>query len=525
MNKTASMRSIIPALAWEYWRKCRWSFLSAYLCMTTLAAFIYSVAHPNLQTNNDLRNGYLFLFVWLGSISFMVALSAQRDNNNRMGVFPLYLYTRPLPTWIMVGLSFIFSVTTVSLLYLAVISSINFVCGVRWPILVTMLFWGAVAASAQAVIWFPVKSAIVRIGIVGGLLYLFTSWLVAHHGGLTSNEFWNTATTADFLFLGGCIIVSYVVALLGVIHDRRGGDNIWLSVCAWWERQFAFRQRHHAPFKSPQTAQFWFEWRQKGYILPLVTALPLVVILAISIFGDVEYLSTLSMLTMIPYISIPIGAFVVGLIAGRTARGKIVISPFNASRPMSTSALANAILKACTASILGAVVMCLLTILATFVVISSFGEGQEIAGEIARHSTMLIGVFIIWLFTAWGLMGLGVSMSLTGRAEVAITFFLSVLSLILLYLGCVTCGNKTVYPAFLCILSLAFLSATALAFAVAQSRGLVSSRLIWKTAMLWVLACALLWFQQYDQWTDIMLLTCLLALFLSPLALQWNRHR
>ena len=100
-------------------------------------------------------------------------------------------------------------------------------------------------------------------------------------------------------------------------------------------------------FSSPFAAQFWAEWRMRGWIMPAVTAAAVVVVMIVVIIlclveGSGDIFSTILkapvaiLLLLIPYLSFLVGGF----LGGRY--GKSEMEVFYASRPCSDRGLAGA---------------------------------------------------------------------------------------------------------------------------------------------------------------------------------------
>src|SRR5205807_503799 len=73
--------------------------------------------------------------------------------------------------------------------------------------------------------------------------------------------------------------VAYLGALFTVELQRHGGARGW----AWWRKPSELiavaLPRRRTPFASPARAQFWFEWRRNGVVLPFCVAFVLLFII------------------------------------------------------------------------------------------------------------------------------------------------------------------------------------------------------------------------------------------------------
>src|SRR6185295_6813501 len=116
-----------------------------------------------------------------------------------------------------------------------------------------------------------------------------------------------------------------------------------------WNRETVGRR----PFATASQAQFWFEWRQKGWWLPAtlgVFLLFLVAGYACRLYGEYELLhSGLGYgIGLVPF------SLVMGLVLGHTdlQRKQVECTSFLGTRPMSNWQLSKALLKVESASLL-----------------------------------------------------------------------------------------------------------------------------------------------------------------------------
>jgi hypothetical protein len=306
------------------------------------------------------------------------------------------------------------------------------------------------------------------------------------------------------------------------------------------------------PFSSAAAAQFWFEWRQKGLILPATFAafaLFVVVAYALGSFRNGNY----ELLHLCIGYGVGLGpiAAIVGLILGHSdvASSNAECGTFLGARPMSNAALSAVALKAAGVSLLltwSAWTLCLIG--TTLLLYATQGAEPVVDlwtdhGRFAREFAVLklwYAAFLIaaYLFSAWTPLALGMSLVQTGRqgwiVGVSVGSLVALLTGLFLWVG--LSEGRVMIPIELVRLLIGGAAClfTGLMFAAAYRRRFITDRMVGLAIVGWLVLCVVAggvrW--QVGSWspTALVMMAGMLALPLaplaaSPLALAWNRHR
>jgi hypothetical protein len=113
-------------------------------------------------------------------------------------------------------------------------------------------------------------------------------------------------------WVAGLSLIAFLIAWVVVARQRSGGGSRrdWLQ--APLERIAAGLPRRTSPFRSPAGAQFWFEWRRSGFVLPCcIGAVLLLIIGPLSWALQSEAASTfrifVAVLAMPMILALPVG--------------------------------------------------------------------------------------------------------------------------------------------------------------------------------------------------------------------------
>jgi hypothetical protein len=269
------MRSPTAAILWEIWARNRWALIFAF-ALLPLAAVLYGLANwlQPLQTFGE-NAGPVWviacIFSFLGVLLSLAALFwsfsfTAMDERGRFAGFPLRLFTLPIRTRHAVAVPLFSGLVTIVTAYLAWFFFITRVLmGPRLPATETVpgsleIAWQVLVIASgyvtmQVLIWllYPVRHlrmAIISLVPVGfWLLWLWVPQMEFHDHPAR----W-------FFALSTWFVIAIAAAFKVVEWDRQGG---WQGAQRW-----VFARRHavaNRKFSSPARAQFWFEWRRKGW--------------------------------------------------------------------------------------------------------------------------------------------------------------------------------------------------------------------------------------------------------------------
>jgi hypothetical protein len=267
------MRSPTAALLWEIWRRNR--VAAGVIVAATLAGRLLDYAEQPTDDPSSLiallsMVSFLFLF---GIFSY-----TEPSGTSGIGSFPRRLFTLPVSSLRLVALPVITGITSVELLYLAWLAPLSRGGSLSTPFVFVLL--GASMVFFQAVFWTLDRVGPLRLIVAGAVvvavygLGLLPSWPPSPPPPWRSEAAIGT--------LGAALAVAvFLLAWRHIVRLRCGGGG-----------RGAFRlepliasapdvlPRHRPPFASPMAAQFWFEWRCSGLVLPVLVGGVLVAVIA-----------------------------------------------------------------------------------------------------------------------------------------------------------------------------------------------------------------------------------------------------
>ena len=352
--------------------------------------------------------------------------------------------------------------------------------------------------------------------------------------------------------------LAYFAARAAVSRARRGSVPNWSSgsgssITAPGQAA-GEPARKPGAFRSPASAQAWLEWRQNGRSLPVWVGVLLPFELAFLLFGGTDAPATV-FYVLLGVLLTP--TFMAAFAAPALRKPDFPagdshdLSPFGATRPLTSAALVAAKLKVAMWSTLAAWLLVLAAIpLALFlsdtwpVVIDA---AHEIADAVGTPRAVIIVLLGLWLLMAstWKQLAQSLYIGLSGRQWlIRATMFLA-LTLVIIIVPAVQwlSGNNEMQSAFLeavpCMLAtLAGLKISAAGWVATRlhrssllgDRALLAGAVGWLFAVL-ALYGVLAWllstphFPHYVLLLFAILATPLARLSAAPLALAWNRHR
>lgn len=333
------MYSPTGALVWEIWRRNRLSFLLV-AGLLALGCVLNTVFSASVRATGAAHERLLTLdwLLVIGSMFLVFGAFNHTEFNPRKewSGFPYRLFTLPVPTWRLVGLPMLTGATAVVLIFFA------------WMKLVLVhdappnLGWFALLLGVfmilfQAALWSLAGFRILRIIILGfgGVTFVliaflpFSPWL--------ASSAWLSWRPLSFLLVITAVL-AYITAWVAVGRQRAAGGrrNHWIKSLVGTILDKL--PRRHTDFSGPSAAQFWFEWRRSGLLLPMaVAALLLLFIVPLSWHarGDAKDSAWVLMwtLAMPVIIAATMGK---GFSTPDLWSGNMALSSFLAARPIPT---------------------------------------------------------------------------------------------------------------------------------------------------------------------------------------------
>ncbi|MGO8697518.1 MAG: hypothetical protein ACLQVY_07355 [Limisphaerales bacterium] len=271
--------------------------------------------------------------------------------------FPYRMFALPVPTWQLVALPMFLGVVAVELVYAAWIKLVWLHEQVPLPGWFAVVL-GAYMVFYQAALWGLAGFRIVRLLVLslGGMSSVAVMCLPSF--GKINHSPWLSERRLIVLIVGMAVVV-FVVAWGTVARQRCGGGfrQNWGKILL--QSIGDAMPRRSKDFASPAAAQFWYEWRRSGWVLPVCVAFVLMCIFApISWFNRTDPRSTNDMLGRVLGTPIVL-AFIIGkaFIKPEFWSASLSFPAFFGVRPLATSEFTICKMKA---AALSAIITCLL---------------------------------------------------------------------------------------------------------------------------------------------------------------------
>lgn len=269
------MRSPTIALTWEIWRRGRRAATAVIACIA-FCAIVNLIVH---DTNREPFSS-IFGFLMVVSFAFLLAVfnCTEFSSTREWSGFPYRLFVLPVPTWKLVGIPMLLGLIVVECLYVGWIKLVwthgQFEHS-KWFAVVL----GAYLTYYQVTVWSLAAFRILRLILlsVGGVSAILVAFLPMF--GRILNVPWISEEHLIPIVLA-TIPIAFIIAWTAVARQRHSGGrrrNLVKALAEWIVDRLPRRTRG---FSSPAGAQFWFEWRRTGFLLPAAVGFALFVVIA-----------------------------------------------------------------------------------------------------------------------------------------------------------------------------------------------------------------------------------------------------
>jgi hypothetical protein len=540
------MQTPAAAFAWEFRHRHRWYLitLAVYLLVLGLAKPLF--LGPETTVNFDPPDGFAAFAVVPFSVTFFYLISVftfgtAGDVAARQSIYPSRLFTLPVSTAALAGWPMLFGTASMFALWLMAMLL------ARWPWGIVFPFWpglltAVVLAWLQVFTWMPYGLRGLRV-IVAVLVMTSLNTVVI----LALELKWSEATLVGLLLPQ--LPIAYLCACAVMARARRGHVPDWSL-----RRTRDGAVRLLRPFQSVAAAQLWFEWRRHGRSLPVLVGILVpceLSVLFISGYGSQWFV--FEVLTSILLTPIVMAAFAGATVSAANpfARDVYGVSPFNATKPITSASMIAAKL---TMAVWSTLLAWIVLLVAVAIGVTWSGADRVVidwvdrfVGQVgfARATVAALVVLGGLISLTWSMLVQGLFIGLTGRqwlvrtiGLITLMFFMAIGPLLESIAESTTAlrwlwDNWTIVPAILVVLKVT------LAMLIAQrlSRsGVIGDRVLVAGAAVWA-ASVLILYGVFVWWIDTALipgyLLALLAILgvplvrisAAPLALDWNRHR
>jgi len=526
------MNSVAESLTWEFLSRSRWSLLSAAMGAAIIPVITLLLLRHADALDHAGRELQTLHYVWIHCECLVLIAATVSARSQIKRLYALPVSTTSLVLWRLIPAS-----AASALAFAATAVAINLTFEIDWPVWGPALFVGVTTATVQTAIWLGGQSPLLQVVAVTLASAPLSIWLKSHYGPVLGEPigYWRTVTSLDGMTLLAWTVFLYYVARSAVARDRRGDAPNFARWRAWFEA-WESRQKITMPVPAtPLRAQFWYEWTQKGILLPVTVIMFTLLFLVCWVWGGCKPDLLRDGLEGIGYGLCVVG-LVMGLVLGHCGRSDSnpQLGGFLASRPLSDTSLAVSILRTTGRSVFAA---WFLWAVARAVLM------YFLTPELFRTPTQEFWIHFGVLLGAWTAAAIPACASLTGRAEVCFGLIMGVCVLLVgegLFVRLFVPENYRMKAEYVLAYSDALLC-VALAIGLyvkALRRGLLGPLPVFIAAVIWASLVAvggsalLASFVELQKASSLflVLLACgsalsLLPIAAAPLAVSWNRHR
>jgi hypothetical protein len=413
-----------------------------------------------------------------------------------------------------------------------------------WPSDVGVpIFWPALLAASllawtQALTWIPYALPGLRVIVT-------VLWLAAIDAVVLVALHYKAPESVMLAILAPHVPLAFLAARFAVARGRRGDVPDWRGMFPRLGQIADVLPRRRDRFPSPARAQVWFEWRQYGRSLPALVAILLPFELSLLfVFREtpaIVFETLIGVLLTPPFMSAFVGA----------ASNSYGVTPFIATRPLTSSGLIAAKLKVTIWSTLAAWLLVVVAIPLALrlsgtstMVIDWIRQLIEVVG-MPRAIAILLLTFSALLASTWKQLVQSLYIGMSGRewiAKASVFLALSLLAVIVplghwiitdkVMMAALWDALPWIFAVLVCfkISAAAWISMRLHDSRLVSDRSLVIGAACWDVAVL-VLYSLLVWltpallFPRYFLALVAILAIPLARISAAPLALAWNRHR
>ena len=545
------MRSPAAAIAWEFRQHHRWGWIALAGYLLVLATVRLPIFGPGQRVEFDDAQSFAFVVVVPLTTTFLYFLAVfsyglAGDLAAHQSMYPARMFALPVTTTALAAWPMLYGTAAMALLWLATRLLAAWPSGLDVPLVWPALLAASMLAWLQALTWMPYPLPGLRVIVT-------VLWLTVIDAVVFTAIEYNAPEGVMLALLAPHVPLAFLAARFAIARARRGDVPDWQGIFGHALEPSSPRALPRDHFPSPARAQAWFEWRRHGWSLPAMVAIVLPFELTL-LFGfsdtPVIVFETLLGVLLTPVF---MAAFAAATVSqsnphGRDAHG---LTPFVATRPLSSPSLVAAKLKATIGSALAAWLLVLVAIPLALqlsgtapMVVERARQGVDVVGT-PRAIVIVLLVVAGLVASTWTQLVQSLYIGLTGRewavkSNVFVTLsFLAVLGPLLHWIidnGNVQAVLWDAIPSILAVLVGFKMSAAAwIAVRLYDSR-LLSDRTLLTGAASWCVAVLVLYgvlawilsvpfLPRYLPALIAILAIPLVRLSAAPLALAWNRHR
>jgi hypothetical protein len=287
------MRSMPRALLWETTSHGRWTLPGMFLLGNGIPLLVYgSILGIGVNTADPAFVVLQFSFLPLIILQFAIGIAVAQGPMSRLFTTPMS--SNAIVAWHSISGAAILALETglAACLY-------NSLFNADWPILGPMLFAATAWSALQLLQFIPSQPSLSGLCLAGGPLFAVLLWVLSRYGSWLSapTHYWREVTFSDVMTLTMSASTCYAMACVAVRYARCGESLPRLGLSNWLVRRWeslTLGTHGKSQFRSAVHAQMWYEFRLKGWGLPFISSLVMLLALSLVAFGVITASQKLS---------------------------------------------------------------------------------------------------------------------------------------------------------------------------------------------------------------------------------------
>ena len=222
----------------------------------------------------------LIALLWMASFLLLFGVFSYTEPTGTRGIgsFPRRLFTLPVSSLRLTAVPVLTGIASVELLYLLWLVPLSRSGTLSTPFVAVLL--GASMVFFQGVFWMLERLGSLRLIVAGAVVVVVNGIGLVPSWPPSPPPTWRSEAAVGTIVATLAVAV-FLLAWRHIIRLRCGGagrnayrlDESIASAANMWPP-------HRRPFASPVAAQFWFEWRCSGLVLPVLVGGALVAVIA-----------------------------------------------------------------------------------------------------------------------------------------------------------------------------------------------------------------------------------------------------
>jgi len=270
------MTSPTAALLWQIWRQHR-ETVAAVILLTAAGRVVDVLETSGREAGAPADSSPLT--VLLAMLAFLLLLGVfnytESSGDRGLGSFPRRLFTLPVTSLRLVTVPVLAGIASIELLYLLWLDPLSRDGSLSPPFVAVLL--AAMVVFYLCILWSLERAGSLRLVMFGVIaVALFVVGMLPTLAPTPPPRLRSEAVLGGLV--AGLAVAAFLLSWRHIARVRDGDDRSAFRVqplLAWIAEATAGSRR---AFATPAAAQFWFEWRSSGMVLPALVGLQLLIV-------------------------------------------------------------------------------------------------------------------------------------------------------------------------------------------------------------------------------------------------------